>query len=217
MYGYFFLPIFMLGSFSTQAETKFSKAAAIIHLDTDLEAPFAAMSNILMEAKALSNFASQRQAEMSAHVSNERHAMPSDSLQSWVDIIVRSSDKITDFLKIVKESGSGILEEIRENEEAAYHALQILEYVDKITHLLSQIKKHKDQYLIEEGLEKETESVPDDVEESSEQSMVDTHHMQNHWRLMKKEADHIVHEAKRIKKSLIILKESTLMPMEEEL
>jgi hypothetical protein len=212
------LPVCLCLVFSTfskcGADTSFSEAAASAHLDRNLESLFLATSNILIEAKTLSHFTSQRHAEMSAHISNGRHTISSSPIASWVEVMKRFADQVSVHNKSVKKTALEILESVEENEQAAYHVLQILEFTDNIAHILSRLREQTDkQLVVQERTDDPSEALEEDENTidqltSTSTTTIDSRRMHDHWRMMRKEADNIVHEAKRIKKSLIILKDS---------
>jgi hypothetical protein len=201
-----FVVLLVVGVGLSHAETAFSMAAGTAHLDHDLETPFHASTNILIEAKTLSNFASQRHAEMGAHISNERLKISSTPLQSWKEVLQRFTDEVTQFVKVIKHAASETLGHVQDNEEASYHALQILEATDSINSALNHMKEQSSKHLVKLN---EASTVRDAIDEKNDNEDLDSKRMHIHWKWMRNDADKVVHEAKRIKKGLIILKQST--------
>lgn len=194
----------------SRADTPFSEAAGNAHLDHTLEAPFIASSTILIEAKTLSHFASQKHAEMSDHLSNKRETLASTPLLSWREALTRYGEQVSLHTKVVKQAASVILERVQENVQAAYHVLQILEAIDKISVSLSRVQELSDMHLQSTPLSsaQSQASGGEDGEQASGGDTLECRRMHSHWRQVRKEADNVVHEAKHIKKSLIILKQS---------
>lgn len=183
----------------------FAQAATSTHIDTILERPFIATTNILVEAKTLSHFASQRHAEMSAHISNQRYIVSSAPLKNWVEIMRRFVEQVSLHTTSVKQTVTETLEQLQYNEPATYEIQQILKFTENIVQTLHRIKDQNDKDLV--VLESEDVVGSSKVMKKQNQT-IESRNMHNHWRVMRKEAEHVVHEAKRIKKNLIILKDS---------
>lgn len=201
---------------SSNAETSFAQAAASAHVDTNLETPFLATTNILIEAKTLSHFASQKHGEMSTHIFHKRQTVSSLPLDAWVEVTRRFTEQVTLHTSTVKQTVQETLARVQNSEPAMYHIQEILEYSESIVLTLGRIQQQSDTHLVSmtnspEDERMETNPDKDKTEIISKFGVMETRHMQNHWRLIRKEAEHVVHEAKRIKKNLIILKDSSVV------
>jgi hypothetical protein len=121
-------------------------------------------------------------------------------------VLQRFTDEVTQFVKVIKHAASETLGHVQDNEEASYHALQILEATDSINSVLNHMKEQSSKHLVKLD---EASTVRDAIDEKSDNEDLDSKRMHIHWKWMRKDADKVVHEAKRIKKGLIILKQST--------